>query len=127
MADQREQIKQDLQKYAHQLKKFSADYHGDEKLRARIDGGDVMPLFEALNPDMTGQRPPEGMRVRVVTDTDQERYFVIPSDPSWMLRDSEMQSIAGGNAAAACMALFCVSTFAIGVVSGLSVNYDEPQ
>ena len=49
MADQREQLEQNLQNYSHMLKQFSADYHSDEKLRARIDGGDVAPLFEATD------------------------------------------------------------------------------
>ena len=102
MANQeREQFGQELQKLSNRWKQFSADYHSDEKLRARIDSGDVAPLYEALNADLPGDarasRPPEGVKVRVVADTDQEQYFVVPSDPSWMLRDSDMQDVSGGS------------------------------
>ena len=100
MADQQEQIKEDLQKYSHLLKQFSADYRSDEKLRARIDGGDAAPLFKALNPDVPGgMNVPEGIQVRVVADTDQVQHMVIPSNPTWMMQDSDMQNISGGSTA----------------------------
>ena len=115
MTDQREQLKQNVQNYSHMLKQFSddhgseqrhwhmlkqfsADYHSDEKLRARIDGGDVAPLFEAT--DLPGDAPSlEGVKVRVVADTNQVQHVVIPPDPARILRDSEMQGISGGSTA----------------------------
>ena len=74
------------------LKKFSAEWHSDEKLRARIEGGDFAPFFEAMDADM-----PEGIQLRIVADTDQVQHLALPADPTKRLRDSEMQDISGGS------------------------------
>ena len=111
MDDQQKQAIEDLQKYSHLLKQFSINYHSDEKLRTRIDGGDVAPLYEALNSDVPGgAHPPEGMQVRVVADTDQVQHMVIPSNPMWMMQDSDMQNVSGGTTAGTAGSIACAST-----------------
>lgn len=94
--------------YLNLLKKFSADYHSDEKLRARIDTGDLSPLFEALN-----SKAPEGIgaQLRVVADTDKVQHVIIPPDPTWVLRDSHMSDISGGSTVGSAGSVGSASTF----------------
>ena len=73
---------------------FSKDYHSDEALRSRIDGGDLAPLVEALD-----MQVPQGMEVRVFCNTADTFYLVLRSDPSEKLQDDELMSITGGSTA----------------------------
>ena len=91
MATQQERVEQDLQKYSHQLKQFSADYHGDSKLRARIDNNDVAPVAEAL-----GMEIPQDVEVRVFVNTADTFYLTLPLDPGAALQDEGLMSISGG-------------------------------
>ena len=102
--------KEELIEYSNLLNKFSADYRSDEKLRARIDGGDVAPLFEALGSDV-----PEiigtDVQLRVVADTDTVQHMVIPPDPVRLLRDSDTSEISGGSTVGSAGTVGCVGTF----------------
>ena len=73
---------------------FSKDYHNDEGLRSRIDGGDLAPLVEALD-----MQVPQGMEVRVFCNTADTFYLTRRENPSKMLQDNELISISGGSTA----------------------------
>ena len=73
---------------------FSKEYHSNEALRARIDGGDVAPLVEALDMEV-----PQGMEVRVFANTADTFYLPLRPDPSMMLEDNDLISISGGSTA----------------------------
>lgn len=102
--------KEELIEYSNLLNKFNADYRSDEKLRARIDGGDITPLFEALGSDV-----PEiigtDVQLRVVADTDKVQHMVIPPDPTWLLQDSDMSNISGGSTVGSAGSVGSTSTF----------------
>ena len=84
----------EAEKSLNVLKKFRAAYDNDEKLRARIDAGDVAPLLEMLDPSVAENKDVE---LRVVTDTDEVQHMIMPPDPTWVVRDSDMSSISGGS------------------------------
>ena len=67
------------------LKKLSNDYRSNN---------DVASVVEAL-----GMEIPQDMEVRVFCNTADTFYMTLPSDPSVLLQDNELMSIAGGNTA----------------------------
>ena len=71
---------------------FSREYHNNEGLRSRVDGGDFAPLIEALDVEV-----PQGMEVRVFCNTADTFYLVLQPDPSKTLQDNELVSISGGS------------------------------
>ena len=71
---------------------FSREYHSNEGLRSRVDGGDFAPVIEALDVDV-----PQDMEVRVFCNTADTFYLVLQPDPSKTLEDNELVSISGGS------------------------------
>ena len=74
------------------LKRFSADYHADPALRARVDGGDSQPLLAALGVDNPG-----GAELRVVADTPEVYHLPMPLDPNDAVADTALRDIVGGS------------------------------
>ena len=74
------------------LKRFSADYHADRALRARVDGGDSRPLLAALGVDN-----PSGAELRVVANTPEVYHLAMPLDPNKAVADATLGGVAGGS------------------------------
>ena len=70
------------------LMRFSARYREDEALRARIENGDYGELQGPV---------PEGAEVRVVCQTPEVFYMLMPGDPGTAMSDQELGAIAGGS------------------------------
>lgn len=75
-----------------ELMKFRASYDSDAGLRQRIDSGDGSPLLEAV-----GLNLPDGVDARVVPAKEDVHYVIMPPDPSFMIRDQELETVAGGS------------------------------
>lgn len=73
------------------LMEFRASYDSDEALRQRIDAGDGSPLLEAV-----GLNLPSGVDARVVPAKEDVHYVIMPPDPSVLVRDQDLESVAGG-------------------------------
>ena len=78
--------------YLKPLVDFSREYHNNEGLRSRVDGGDFAPVIEALDVDV-----PQDMEVHVFCNTADTFYLVLQPDPSKTLQDNELVSISGGS------------------------------
>ena len=70
------------------LMQFSARYRADELLRARLESGDYG--------DLHGMVPP-GTEIRVVLQTPEVYYMLMPADPNAALSDEMLASVAGGS------------------------------
>ena len=70
-------------------------YRSDSALRARIDAGDVEDLVADLGIDV-----PSGVKARIVAQTGDTYYFVLPPDPNVALSDETLASVAGGGKSA---------------------------
>ena len=70
------------------LKQFSARYRGDEALRTRIENGDYGDLQGTV---------PEGAEVRVVCQTPEVFYMLMPEDPGAAMSDQDLGSVVGGH------------------------------
>ena len=69
------------------LRRFGERYRADAALRDRIAGGDHSDLDAEIR---------EGVEVRVVQQTAEVRYFLLPPDPNARLQDQALESVAGG-------------------------------
>lgn len=69
------------------LKQFSARYRADEALRARIESGDHGDLHGTV---------PAGAEVRVMCQTPEVFYLLMPEDPGAAMPDQELGSVVGG-------------------------------
>ena len=69
------------------LMQFSARYRADEALRARIESGDYGDLQGTV---------PAGTEVRVVCQTPDVFYMLMPGDPGAVMSDQDLGSVAGG-------------------------------
>ena len=87
------------------LVRFGARYRGDERLRARIDGGDYSDLDGTV---------PEGTEVRVVHQTPEVCYVPMPEDPNSALADRQLSPAAGGSACIGSVMSFMGAVMSIG-------------
>lgn len=90
MIDQKYQ--QEFEQNYEKLMEFRASYDSDEALRQRIDAGDGSPLLEAVGLDL-----PDGVDARVVPAQEDIHYVIMPPDPSFLVQDQELESVAGGS------------------------------
>ena len=98
--------------------RFGARYRADESLRARIDGGDYGDLELEV---------PAGAAVRVVHQTPEVYFMLMPEQANSALADQELGSVAGG--AAGCLAsAMCMTSMSMGgcVSSGASAGTANP-
>ena len=79
-------------RYYELLEKFSADYHSDAALKARIDGGDIAPAVEALGLEDVQRE----VQVRIVSDTQEVRHVIMPPPAERVMPDSLLEMVAGG-------------------------------
>ena len=70
------------------LQRFGERYRADAALRDRIAAGDRADLDVEVR---------EGVEVRVVQQTAETRYFLLPPDPNAQLEDRTLESVAGGS------------------------------
>ena len=75
-----------LQNY-ETLRRFGERYRADPELRARIAAGDRADLDADL---------PAGIEVRVVQQTPETHYFLLPPDPNARVQDRALEGVAGG-------------------------------
>ena len=70
------------------LKRFGERYRADAALRERIAAGDHSDLsVEVL----------EGVEVRVLEQTPETHYFLMPQDPNAQIQDQALESVVGGS------------------------------
>lgn len=100
------------------LADFSTEYHNNEELRARIDGGDLVPMMQALDWDYV----PQDVEVRVFCNTADTFHLTLPSDPNVSLQDQDLASIAGGSSNGCVSTVFCAGTAPSCVSSASSVG-----
>ena len=79
-------------RYYELLEKFSADYHSDARLKARIDGGDIAPAVAALGLEDVQRE----LEVRIVSDTEAVRHVIMPPAAEQVMPDSLLEMVAGG-------------------------------
>ncbi len=73
------------------FRSLSDRYWEDETLRGRIDAGDVRDLLPDLGIEVSS-----GTDVRIVADSADTRYLVLPPDPNVPLSDETLGMVAGG-------------------------------
>ena len=66
-------------------------YYGDVALRTRVGAADPEETLAQL-----GITPPENMETRIVENTEDVVYFVLPPDPNAELSDESLSGVAGG-------------------------------
>ena len=88
------------------LMQFRASYDSDQALRQRIDSGDGGPLLEAV-----GLNLPDGMGARVVPAKEDVHYVIMPPDPSFVVQDQELETVAGGSTVGSGGSVATASTF----------------
>ena len=86
------------------LRRFGASYRADAEVRARVAAGDLSDLDLEL---------PEGCEVRVLEQSRDVHYFLLPPKPDRMLSDEALDAVAGGSSRGGCysdgsMACTCV-------------------
>lgn len=69
-------------------------YRDDSNMRSRFDSGEVEEGLAVL-----GMELPSDMEARIVANTPETHYFVLPPDPNVMLADEDLTLIAGGKSA----------------------------
>ena len=69
------------------LQRFGERYRADAALRARIAAGDRSDLDAEL---------PAEVEVRVVQQTPETHYFLLPPDPNVQVQDRALEGVAGG-------------------------------
>ena len=89
--DMTPEVAQKYQANFASFRSLSDRYWEDETLRGRIDAGDVGDLL----PDLGIEISP-GIDVRIVADSSDTRYFVLPPDPNVPLSDETLGMVAGG-------------------------------
>ena len=70
------------------LQQFGARYRADEALRARLENGDYRDLSAGV---------PPGAEVRVVRQTPDVYYMLMPEDPNQAAPDRMLEAVAGGS------------------------------
>ena len=70
------------------LKRFAERYRADAALRDRIAGGDHSDLSAEVR---------EGVEVRVLEQTPETHYFLMPQDPNAQVQDQALESVVGGS------------------------------
>ena len=70
------------------LQQFGARYRADEALRTRIENGDYS--------DLQGMAP-AGAEVRVVCQTPEVFYMLMPENPGVAISDQDLGSVVGGH------------------------------
>lgn len=70
------------------LKRFGERYRADASLRDRIAAGDRADLDAEVR---------AGVEVRVVQQTPETHYLLLPPDPNEQLEDRTLESVAGGS------------------------------
>ena len=84
------------------LKRFAGRYHSDEALRERIAGGDYSDLYAQV---------PDGAEVRIVTETPETYYVLMPEDPNRATADQALESVAGGSTTGSASSVLTASSF----------------
>ena len=69
------------------LHHFAERYRADEALRERLAGGNYSELHMQV---------PEGTEIRIVSETADTHYFMMPGDPNAAMSDQALEAVAGG-------------------------------
>ena len=70
------------------LQRFGERYRADAALRDRIARGDHSDLIAEVR---------EGVEVRVLQQTPETHYFLMPQDPNARIQDQALESVVGGS------------------------------
>lgn len=84
------------------LQRFAGRYRADEAMRARISGGDYSDLYAEV---------PADAEVRIVTQTPDTYYMLMPEDPNRATADRTLESVAGGSTTGSASSVFTASSF----------------
>lgn len=101
MANQQPDREQ-MQDLARQQAQFMAKIWSDPAFKQRLVDDPATVLREQGTP------VPEGVEVRVVENTDQVFYMVLPPAPSEEISDEQLETVSGGNSAGS---VGCLLTF----------------
>ena len=71
-------------------------YHDDAGYRRRVQADPIAAFREQGIEWPAGGAAPDGVEVRVVANTDDRLYVVLPSDPNWDLGDEALAGASGG-------------------------------
>ena len=69
------------------LYRFAERYRADEALRERLASGDYGDLHMPV---------PDGAEIRIVSETPDTYYFMMPGDPNAAMSDQALVSVTGG-------------------------------
>ena len=84
------------------LQRFASRYRADGAMRERIAGGDHSDLYASV---------PDGAEVRVVTQTPDTYYVLMPQDPNRATADRSLESVSGGSTTGSAGSVFTASSF----------------
>ena len=82
------------------IKDFARQYTNDASFRAEADADPSAAVKKA------GFNVPEGINLKFVQNTSATTYVSFPEDPNDMLKDENLDSLAGGHTCAGCRRCF---------------------
>ena len=74
----------------NQIRTLVQRYHADPEYRRQVEADPVAAFLEQ------GMELPSNIAVRVLANTDDTRYIIMPPDPNMGLDDELLSSVAGG-------------------------------
>ena len=83
--------RKDPEQLSEAFVRFHRRYRADAEIRARIARGDTSDI------DRDDLNIPDGMDLRIVEQTEDTFYFLLPSVPNRALSDESLGSMAGGS------------------------------
>ena len=100
------------------LQRFAGRYRSDQALYDRIAGGDYSDLYAEV---------PAGAEVRIVTQTPDTYYMLMPEDPNRATADRTLESVAGGSTTGSASSIFTASSFPSCLGCGSSASSASSQ
>jgi hypothetical protein len=86
------------------IQRIAERYRAEPAFRSSLEGNARTELVSL------GLNLPEGLEVRVVANTDDVAYFVMPPDPNVELADESLLAVAGGSSAGSTGSASTIST-----------------
>ena len=84
------------------LKRFAGRYRADGALRGRIAEGDYSDLYAQI---------PDGAELRIVSQSPDTYYLLMPEDPNRATADRTLESVAGGSTTGSASSILTASSF----------------
>lgn len=100
------------------LKRFAGRYRADAALRERLAGGDYSGLYAQI---------PDGAELRIVSQTPDTYYLLMPDDPNRATADRTLESVAGGSTTGSASSILTASSFPSCLGTGSSAGSASSQ